>query len=300
MKITGELLKSERNRKNISVQDVALALKLSSKIINSIEAGQVENLPSKTFIRGFVKSYAQYLRLDADQVMRQFQEEMGTTHPLPKNPPPPPMSSTLVKKSKVIEEKKSPSEQTKSLNKQKSNPTFIYLGIAVVLVILIVATNKIVDHYQKDTVLDHTEISKAQPIDTNSNEISTSTPLSQSAPEMTSSVPQPREIEAAPGSNLENDRKASLQTTDDEGFEPSVGKPIEVIIEAKKDFELSYAKGNTKSFSKIKLLSKQVQVIRSPAGLHLKSDDGGAFHLVVNGLDKGMAGSNNKPIKLTF
>lgn len=88
MKITGELLKTERIRQNLTVQDIAQALKLSSKIINALESGETEVLPAKTFIRGFVKSYAQYLKLDTTQVMNQFQEEMGSTHPLPKTPPP--------------------------------------------------------------------------------------------------------------------------------------------------------------------------------------------------------------------
>ena len=36
----------------------------------------------------------------------------------------------------------------------------------------------------------------------------------------------------------------------EEGFDPTNGKPIEVIIEAKKDVEIMYAKGNSKAFSK--------------------------------------------------
>jgi cytoskeleton protein RodZ len=93
MKLTGELLKNERLNKNLSVQDVAQALKLSSKIVNSIEAGDTASLPAKTFVRGFVKSYAQLLKLDTDSVLRQFQEEMGSTTPLPKTPPPTQSSS---------------------------------------------------------------------------------------------------------------------------------------------------------------------------------------------------------------
>ena len=56
MKITGEILKTERLKKNYTVAEVANSLKLSSRIITSIESGSVEELPAKTFIRGFVKS----------------------------------------------------------------------------------------------------------------------------------------------------------------------------------------------------------------------------------------------------
>ena len=88
MKITGELLKAERIKKNYTVAEVANSLKLSSRIINSIESGDVNELPAKTFIRGFVKSYSQFLKLDSDLILRQFLEEMGSTQPLPKVPPP--------------------------------------------------------------------------------------------------------------------------------------------------------------------------------------------------------------------
>jgi cytoskeleton protein RodZ len=47
-------------------------------------------LPAKTFVRGFVRSYAEFLKINPEIVLRQFQEEMGTTSPLPKVPPPPP------------------------------------------------------------------------------------------------------------------------------------------------------------------------------------------------------------------
>ena len=77
MKITGELLKAERVKKDISIADVAGSLKLSSRIITAIESGDIADLPAKTFIRGFVKSYAQFLKLDSDLILRQFLEEMG-------------------------------------------------------------------------------------------------------------------------------------------------------------------------------------------------------------------------------
>jgi cytoskeleton protein RodZ len=319
MKITGELLKNERNRKNLSVQDVAFSLKLSSKIVNAIEAGQTDKLPAKTFIRGFVKSYAQLLKLDVDLVMRQFQEEMGTTHPFPKSPPPPPMSENLTKKQTVSEEKSTPSEdKKKSLNESKSNHSAIYISAAVVLVILIVTINKVVDRYQKEAVVDTAEISKVQPLEPNTSTTptNTSTPAvvadkpaeapaaaTESVPEPPVAVAQPTTPAATSPSAITEDSSAAAilpQSMAESGFEPSKGKPIEIIIEAKKDLELSYARGNTKAFSTLKMLSKQIQVIRSPTGLHLKADDGGAFNIVVNGVAKGPAGVSNKPIRLSF
>lgn len=326
MKITGELLKSERTRKSLSVQDVAFALKLSPKIISAIEAGETESLPAKTFIRGFVKSYAQFLKIDVDQVMRQFQEEMGSTQPLPKNISPVaqpvevlhPKSQLEVseseRKKKPAQDKKSisqnSSEQTNVLNQSKSGRSFIYIGFAVFLVIAIVSINKIVDRYQKERVLDPQEISKVQPLAP--AEQSTSTAVGTTP---TSSPEAVTAVVVSGGANTSTSSQSHQSTIPtstpaaataaneveiDDGFEPSNGKPIEIIVEAKKDTEILYARGNTKKFSRLKLTAKQIQVIRSTNGLHIKADDGGSFQMMVNGVDKGMAGSNNKPVRLSF
>ncbi|MDG0815010.1 helix-turn-helix domain-containing protein [Bdellovibrio svalbardensis] len=83
MKKTGEILKKAREEKGLSLNEVGLSLKISSKVLKAIEEGDEKNLPAKTFLRGFVKSYASYLRLDADKVLETFYEEFGSTRPQP-------------------------------------------------------------------------------------------------------------------------------------------------------------------------------------------------------------------------
>lgn len=328
MKITGELLKSERTRKNLSTQDVAFALKLSPKIISAIEAGETESLPAKTFIRGFVKSYAQFLKIDVDQVMRQFQEEMGSTQPVPKNiilPSQPievqssraetDFASEPNRKNKNSQPKKSlssaahSSEQNNVLNEAKGGRSLVYIGFAVLLVILIVAVNKIVDKYQKERIVDPQEISKVQPLNPNEQKTTSTTEPEvvdtnalaankNSASSSLISTPQTEPIQST--ATTSTPAASANEVEIDSGFEPSNGKPIEIIVEAKKDTEILYARGNSKNFSRLKLTAKQVQVIRSTNGLHIKADDGGSFHMVVNGIDKGAAGPNNKPVHLSF
>jgi len=328
MKITGELLKTERIRQNLTVQDIAQALKLSSKIINALESGETEVLPAKTFIRGFVKSYAQYLKLDTTQVMNQFQEEMGSTHPLPKTPPPHQTGTEALAEEKAKQDHRLASEVTKSLNKDSSRKSFVYIGIATALIIIIVVINKIVDRYEKETILDKKQISQIEPMQASQpaaaaainnpsstidklpdgsntaqppTETNINTESSVETNKLDSNEPKPSTEKATAEVNTNKPTsKPTISLAPEEGFEPSSGKPIELIIEAKKDVEISYAKGNSKVFSKLKMTSKQIQVIRSATGLHLKTEDGGAIHLMVNGIDKGQAGSTNKPVKLTF
>ena len=85
----------------------------------------------------------------------------------------------------------------------------------------------------------------------------------------------------------------------EEGFKKSSGKPVEILIEAKKDAEIEYAKGDTIHFTPLKLTSNQIQILRSRVGLYLKAADGSAFKISVNGVEMVPTG-NNKAIKLTF
>ncbi len=304
MKITGELLKTERIKKNYTVSEVANSLKLSSRIINSIESGDVSELPAKTFIRGFVKSYAQFLKLDADLILRQFLEEMGSTQPLPKVPPP--QANSDSSKLRAASAKASPNRTTElNINHDSKKKTILYSFLAAGLLFIIIGINSIIDKYQKESVVDPVTI-QAQalpPVEPILSPISSAEPSE--AEKVVSSVSPIKALvseNVKPSAEIQEKpiSEVSITTTQPSDFEPSSALPVELIVEAKKETEFFYAKGNTKNFTRVKLSAKEVHVIRSPAGLHLKSEDGSAFRLILNGIDKGQASVSSKPVRLTF
>lgn len=65
----GSLLAAGRQAAGLSVHDVALRLKLSVDQINDLESGRFDKL-GPTFSRGFVRSYARLLNMDADAIVR--------------------------------------------------------------------------------------------------------------------------------------------------------------------------------------------------------------------------------------
>ena len=301
MKITGELLKSERINLNLSIQDVASALKLSSKIINAIEAGNTSSLPSKTFVRGFVKSYAQLLKLDADVVLRQFLEEMGSTNPLPKIPPPKPLPSEnnikaarpALKLTAQNYSVKASSLQTTNLKggENKKNIFFMLL-IAGMLIVVLVVSNKIVDTFSPDPVA-------SAPIAENSP--------SEAAPAIENEPVSHSNVTSAP---LADNRELSGDATPAKvdvntisalnGFEKSSARPVEVLLEAKKDTEIFYARGDAKQLISLKLTANQIQVLRSEVGLYLRTVDSSAIKITVDGVNKVFDPNKNKELKLTF
>jgi|GEM_PF-6121755 len=293
MKITGELLKNERINSKLNVQDIARTLKLSSKIINAMEAGDIGALPSKTFVRWFVKSYAQLLKLDAEVVLRQFQEEMGSTSPVPKIPPPATLPNdhnikaprpTLKQTAKSFSVKHSntkpnirPDIKTNGENNKK---IFFMISIASVLIMVLIVTNKIIENFNNNPtaqISDDEALFRATTIKS-----ADLTPVSAQA-----------SADATPV-------KISNETaTPENGFQVSSGKPVELLIEAKKATEIFYARGDSQQLVPLSLAANQIYILRSEVGLHFRSNEAGAIKISVNGVGK-LFPSTHKELKLTF
>jgi cytoskeleton protein RodZ len=65
----GEFLRRERELRYISLDDVAERTKISRRYLEAIEAGQYDRLPGETFVRGFIRSYAQSVGLDPEETL---------------------------------------------------------------------------------------------------------------------------------------------------------------------------------------------------------------------------------------
>jgi len=78
----GALLREARERHGASAKDVASALRLDVSVIEAIEDGRHDDLPAPAYVRGYVRSYAQLLRIDADKVTARFMA-LGGDHPAP-------------------------------------------------------------------------------------------------------------------------------------------------------------------------------------------------------------------------
>ncbi|MBN4082199.1 DUF4115 domain-containing protein [Mariprofundus ferrooxydans] len=65
----GELLKSERDKKTISIDMVANALNFRKIYLEALEAGDWSNMPGEVYALGFLRQYAAYLHLDLDHTI---------------------------------------------------------------------------------------------------------------------------------------------------------------------------------------------------------------------------------------
>ncbi|MDX9707785.1 MAG: helix-turn-helix transcriptional regulator, partial [Azospira sp.] len=65
----GERLREARLALDMSIGDIAAALKLSSRQIEALEAGDWAKLPGHAFVRGFVRNYARVVRMNTDELL---------------------------------------------------------------------------------------------------------------------------------------------------------------------------------------------------------------------------------------
>lgn len=77
----GLYLRSEREQQGIDLKDIASLTKIQPKFIEALETDDYDQLPKGPFIIGFLRSYAQCLSLDADEVVTFFQTHHGKQTP---------------------------------------------------------------------------------------------------------------------------------------------------------------------------------------------------------------------------
>lgn len=75
--MTGEILRRERERKNLTVKDIEEGTSIRSAYIEALENGEISKLPGEVYARGFLKNYANFLGLDAESLLREFAAEIS-------------------------------------------------------------------------------------------------------------------------------------------------------------------------------------------------------------------------------
>lgn len=71
----GHLLRERREERGLAVHEVAASLNLTEQIILALESDDHAGLPGPTFIKGYLRSYARLLGLDAEDLVGRIQIE---------------------------------------------------------------------------------------------------------------------------------------------------------------------------------------------------------------------------------
>jgi hypothetical protein len=118
----GNSLREARMRQGLDFSQVELATKIRAKYIKALEDEQFELLPSGTYIKGFLRSYAEYLGLDGQLYVDEYNSRFIAEGGLEEGP----------------RERRQPRiRQERAL--ERRIVLFALLGIAVVTALVIVA-----------------------------------------------------------------------------------------------------------------------------------------------------------------
>lgn len=80
----GERLKKLRSDKRIALNEVSRVTRIRIEYLQSLEDGKYDDLPADVYVRGFLKSYADFLGVDDQVLVRLFEKEKGIKRNLEK------------------------------------------------------------------------------------------------------------------------------------------------------------------------------------------------------------------------
>lgn len=68
----GEELRRERLIREVSLDEISSATKISIRLLNALESSDVKKLPAPVFTRGFIRAYSRHLGLDPDEMVNAY------------------------------------------------------------------------------------------------------------------------------------------------------------------------------------------------------------------------------------
>jgi cytoskeletal protein RodZ len=140
MSTVAEQLRSAREAKNLTVEQVAETTKIRTDHIRALEEGNFNVFSASIYIRGSVKLYAQALKLDSAALLATLATELGATEKYSEPPPLGESKKTLLDSLTLLLAK---------VNWKLGVAGVILIGLAVVVVLSFLAWR----HHQKSDPL---------------------------------------------------------------------------------------------------------------------------------------------------
>lgn len=82
MSLLGERLRQERENRGLALLQIELDTRIRANLIQALEEGNLNNLPPEPFLRGLLRTYANYLRIDPKELLDLYVADISPA-PLP-------------------------------------------------------------------------------------------------------------------------------------------------------------------------------------------------------------------------
>ncbi|MBW8037707.1 helix-turn-helix domain-containing protein [Lactobacillus helveticus] len=123
----GEKLKSAREAKGLSIEDIEKATKIQSRYLTAIEKNEFDKLPGDFYVRAFIRQYAQVVGLDGKELLSDYHEDV------PEADPDEYVENSIDNKSEEVRET---TNNKKSLWKNYLPRIAIALGVIIVILVV--------------------------------------------------------------------------------------------------------------------------------------------------------------------
>ena len=99
----GNSLREARYRQQLELSDVELATKIRSRYLQALEEESFDALPAQTYVKGFLRTYADYLGLDGQLYVDEYNSRYATGEDEPREPVVARRSSTIHQRHRRLE-----------------------------------------------------------------------------------------------------------------------------------------------------------------------------------------------------
>ena len=72
----GAELRNARIQRGLTIEQVAQDTRISARFLRALEEDDFEALPAPVYVRGFLRSYANYLRIDSQPLLDELNAEL--------------------------------------------------------------------------------------------------------------------------------------------------------------------------------------------------------------------------------
>src|SRR3989338_7578241 len=69
------LIREARSKKSISLEEVHSRIKIHPRVLQLLEEDKFEKLPSPLFVKSFLKSYAEFLEVNPEDLVQAYDKE---------------------------------------------------------------------------------------------------------------------------------------------------------------------------------------------------------------------------------
>lgn len=73
----GDILRKEREKQRMTIEDIENGTSIRASYIEAIEKGEYDKMPGRVYAKGFIKNYANFLKLNGDEIVKQFVAEVS-------------------------------------------------------------------------------------------------------------------------------------------------------------------------------------------------------------------------------